>query len=77
MIELTGEQKAFLAGLLDAEGSLEIKPATIRIELKMTEYYEIFKWLSQLFNKNFMLYTKTINPYLEYNYRASMLMNYY
>ena len=52
MVELTDEQKAFLGGLLDAEGALVIKSCgTIGIELKMTEYFEIFKWLSEIFDK--------------------------
>jgi len=51
MVELTDEQKAFLVGLLEAEGALLITHATIAIKLKMTEYFEIFKWLSTLFNK--------------------------
>jgi hypothetical protein len=56
MVELTDEQKAFLAGLLDAEGSLEINSSeTIRIELNMTEYFEIFKWLSKLFKRKIFI----------------------
>ena len=51
MVKLTDEQKAFLAGLLDAEGALQINGRTIEIELGMTEYFEIFKWLSMIFNK--------------------------
>jgi hypothetical protein len=52
MVELNDEQKAFLAGLLDAEGALVImNSGTIGIILEMTEYFEIFKWLSTFFNK--------------------------
>ena len=62
MVELTDEQKAFLAGLLDAEGALQIMNSrTIRVQLNMVEYYSIFKWLSILLNKK--IYTYTYNYY--------------
>ena len=50
MAELTDEQRAFLCGLIDAEGALQIQD-TIRIYLAMTEYLEIFRWISKLFDK--------------------------
>ena len=62
MIELTDEQKAFLAGLLDAEGALVIRPSTIRIRLSMTEYYEIFKWLSEIFDKKIYIRHQNNKP---------------
>jgi len=62
MIELTDEQKCFLAGLLDAEGALQITSGTIKIDLRMTEYYEIFKWLSQLFNNKIYVMHQNNKP---------------
>jgi hypothetical protein len=73
MVELTDEQKTFLAGLLDAEGALQINNSgTIRIKLGMTEYYEIFKWLSQLFNNNkiYIIQQNNKKPIFEINLRG-------
>jgi len=75
MVELTDEQKAFLAGLLDAEGALQIRPTTIRINLSMTEYFEIFKWLEKLlkrkiyikYRNNKSIFAIDIYGYIAYN----------
>jgi hypothetical protein len=68
MVELTDEQKCFLAGLLDAEGSLVITPTSILIKLCMTDYYEIFKWLSELYSKKiYIRHRNNKKPIFEIN----------